>query len=104
MPCGDPTTHYRYEDGMRDVQRVRNELEPKLCHACKILEENGLMPAEIKWWWDMHQEQDRARSERDAKEAKRMADKQEREKYLASVRERLKSQLTAEELEALGIK
>ena len=69
-----------------------------------MLETNKLLPPELDVWWVQHKLADEQRAKRDAEEAKKSADKQERDKYLASVRDRLRSQLTAEELEALGMK
>ena len=103
MPCSDPRDNYTYEDGQRAVQGIVDHLEPKLCHACQILENNGLLPRELNWWWTNHKEQDQRRIKTEAKRAAKATEKKERDEYLASVRDRLRSQLTAEELEAIGM-
>ena len=104
MPCYDPRNNYSHQDRQRAVQSVTDNLEPKLCHACQILEDNGLLPRELHWWWTNHKEQDQRRIKAEADRSAKAAEKKERDEYLASVRERLRSQLTPEEKEAIGMR
>lgn len=101
-PCNGGGYHIAqsYNDGLyREVE----VLTRRLCHACRILQKKGLLDSELDEWFYEHDLKDQAR----AKEAKRRAEQEaaevRRKRYLKSIRERLLTQLTADEREALGL-
>ena len=103
MPCYDTRDDYSWEEGQRELQRVKDNLVPKLCHACSILEQNNLIPDELQAWWTNHKKKDEERRIVDAFRAEQAAKRQDRQAHLEGVRERLKQQLTDEEKEAIGL-
>lgn len=117
MPCRDERgePHYLFRD---EVQKNRalhakvDRLTALLCHACNHLEQmGGEINAELHLWYEAHKRADKYRQEQEALEAKRKAQhaaardaaKQEQAR-LKAIRERVVSQLTADERLALGIK
>jgi hypothetical protein len=103
MPCLDERDSYRWEDGQRDLENLRRNIVPKLCMACTLLEENGLLPTELAVWWNNHKVNDEMRRQQDSSDAKQANGRKSREEYLASIRDRLELQLTDEEKEAIGV-
>ena len=102
MPCYDPRDDdWRWNRQQHDDER--NALVAKLCHACATLETNGLLPVELQQWWTYHKTQDELRRQQDAKKAEAAMNRKARREYLESIRERLRTQLTDDEQEALGL-
>lgn len=85
------------------ARMVRMELEPLLCHACGILESHDLLTLELQEWWQKHKLVDECRRQRYAAEAAAAVQRQARQEYLQSVKDRLLKQLTDEEREALRV-
>jgi len=99
MPC-----RVEYDDGQEHVRLVAqknkeiNRLTALLCHACSKLQELDFNN-ELRNWYREHQEVDRQRLEAE----KKRREEEERNQYLASVKERLQHQLSPDEKEALGL-
>ena len=76
-----------------------------LCYACRIIDESlGLHKTsqELQDWFDDHDLQDRRRLKIEADAAAEAIAAKEKERYLESIRERLRDQLSPEEKEAIG--
>jgi hypothetical protein len=102
MPCSDGGYHDAIENVV-NKQKV-DELTKFLCHACSILELNSLVPKELEVWWENHKEEDLQRLEKEKVERARLENERSQQQYLASVKARLMTQLSPDELKALGIK
>ena len=103
MPCNGGSY---FESQERDhlVEKVEI-LTRRLCHACQILEENDIaIPSELDEWWYEHKLEDEERKDEAKRRAEAESSKKRRERYLESLRERLKNQLSRDELEALGFR
>jgi hypothetical protein len=95
MPCGG------YDDDgylLKEEVAKTHYLTRLLCSACQALEKNEILVSpELSGWWTAHKAQDaqmRAKAER----------KQNREQELQAIRDRLSTQLTDDELIAIGLK
>lgn len=97
MPCRDYEDDYGWEG--RQLREQNDRLARIACAAMTELEANGiedallLKNAELREWWAAHKEADRKAHE--AAEAKRRK---------AELKRQALAKLSAEELEALGIK
>lgn len=100
MPC--PSAPDPYFD-LRDARRAIDDLSSKLCHAISLLETVLPVPDELEEWWRIHRAEDDARKAEAARQLTRVSGTKKHADHMASVRARLMTQLSADELEALGI-
>jgi len=108
MPC---VTHFPEDEEAEfksEISRLKaqvNEVTALLCYLCGRCEADGIEIDEpVRSWWTAHKEADRQRAEAAAKKAESARLANEQQAYLEGVRTRLLTQLTPEELEALGVK
>jgi len=107
MPCNGGNYfggQIRVVNDPKDRKTI-DDLTRKLCHACQLLEDAGApIPAELNEWWYEHKLEDQERIKEAKRRAAAQSAEQRRATYLASVKERMLTQMTDDEKEALGIK
>jgi len=109
MPCRDPDWYGQSVDNPVSVELKEkvNNLTQLLCRACSILDNKGFFTkyphGELEDWYREHQAADRARVEASRRAFERAQKEKRRKGYLESVRDRLMSELTDDEKEALGL-
>jgi hypothetical protein len=104
MPCSNPIDDYVGPSERDSFTLEINLLTARLCEACRVLEEHGLVPKELTAWWKQHKKEDENRQKAAAEKLAKAEKTMQRKEYLRSVKERLKKQLSPDELEALGLK
>ena len=106
MPCNGGNyfrSHTEYVSDPDDRKKI-DVLTRRLCHACQLLDDNGVeIPKELDEWWYEHKLEDQARIAEAKRRAESQLAKQRRDEYLASVKARVIGQLTDDEREALGL-
>lgn len=106
MPCNGGNyfgSHSKYKRSPEDKKKI-DVLTRRLCHACQILEDNGVeIPKELDEWWYEHKMKDQERIAEAKSRSEEKSSKKRREEYLASVKKRVMGQLTDDEREALGL-
>lgn len=105
MPCRGPEISRRQlSEEREEMRRQRDTVTALLCYACRQFTEEELqdMP-ELYRWFQKHDAEDQARLQRETEEAEKRLEAASRKRYLAGVRKRLESQLSDDELEALGV-
>ena len=120
MPCDGNQSIDQLREQNKTLGQRLNIVTALLCDLCGKMndavlyltndphwekeEVEKLFPAELKAWWIEHSKKDAARRSRAQQEMANAAAIQNRSNHLKSVHDRLMSQLTDEELEALGFK
>lgn len=96
----------------KDAKTI-DDLTRKLCYALELLDSSLEfqppgptlnIPAELDEWWYEHKLADQERTKEARRRANAQSAKARRTTYLASVRKRVLTQLSPDELEALGVK
>lgn len=105
MPCGyfDSIHEERLEreERAREAGESIARLKSLLCDACANLQLAGKLSPELAEWYDDHKKEDEERRRRSEELAEKAKRELEFEEHLKSVSERLKRQLTGEEIEAI---
>lgn len=106
MPCRDPRDDPGF--ALNEARDKLDRVTALLCFACSLMFNKphtyeSYKLDELRDWYRLHNEADRRREEAAAKALRDAEARKERDAHLASVRERLKEQLTPEEKEALGL-
>lgn len=110
MPCHDPrdSADFQFAEDSKQIKAQQIEIDlltRRLCSACQLLEQHNInIPEELAMWWMPHKANDAQMRFEAQRMLEAQARKEQRERYLASVRDRLLGgQLTPDELAALGI-
>lgn len=105
MPCGyfDSLHEDRLEreKSARESRESIARLKSLLCDACANLQLAGKLSPELSKWYKDHKKEDEQRRLRAEKLAEKVRMEIKFEEHLKSVSERLKRQLTGEEIEAI---
>jgi len=111
MPCNGGNyfssrdSHDSCNQAVDDLEKLIHVLTRRLCSACEIIDsiDGAEVPIELDEWWYEHKLADQERMAEAKKRADQQTDELRRKKYLASVKDRVLTQMTDDEKEALGL-
>jgi hypothetical protein len=107
MPCrvDDYSSDWELGELRKESKQKIDFLTRLLCSACQALEKNEILVSpELSGWWTAHKAQD-AQMRAKAEQTRMIAEsKRHREQELQAIRDRLSTQLTDDELIAIGLK